>query len=69
MLLFGSQTMINDVCAQHFAYLKDPPQTAKISYALYDILFLSICAIITGCEGRKDFEDLGKARHTMIGQM
>jgi hypothetical protein len=43
--------MTIDVFAQHFADVKDPHQTAKISYPLYDVLFLSICAIITGCEG------------------
>ena len=54
--------MTIDVFAQHFADVKDPRQTAKISYPLYDVLFLSICAIITGCEGWEDIEDFGKAR-------
>jgi hypothetical protein len=51
-----------DVFAQHFADVKTPRQTAKISYQLYDVLFLTICAIITGCEGWEDIEDFGKAR-------
>jgi predicted transposase YbfD/YdcC len=54
--------MTIDVFAQHFADVKDPRQTAKVSYPLYDVLFLSICAIITGCEGWEDIEDFGKAR-------
>jgi hypothetical protein len=41
--------MTIDVFAQHCADVKDPRQTEKISYPLYDALFLSICAIITGC--------------------
>jgi hypothetical protein len=41
--------MTIDVFAQHFADVKDPRQTAKVSYSLYDVLFLSISAIITGC--------------------
>lgn len=54
--------MTIDVFAQYFADVKDPRQTAKLSYPLYDVLFLSICAIITGCEGWEDIEDFGKAR-------
>jgi hypothetical protein len=54
--------MTIDVFAQHFADVKDPRQSAKISYPLYDLLYLSICAIITGCESWEDIEDFGKAR-------
>jgi hypothetical protein len=43
--------MTIDVFTQHFADVKDPRQTAKVSNPLYDVLFLSICAFITGCEG------------------
>ncbi|WP_158770299.1 transposase family protein [Paraglaciecola sp. L1A13] len=42
--------MTIDVFAQHFAYVKDPRQTAKISYPPCDVLFLLICIIFTGCE-------------------
>jgi len=51
ILPFGSPTMTIDVFVQHFADVKDPCQTAKISYPLYDVLFLSICAIFKVCEG------------------
>jgi len=54
--------MIIDVFAQHFADVKDLRQTAKVSYPLYDVFFLSICAIITGCEGWEDIENFGKTR-------
>lgn len=40
--------MTINVFAQHFADAKDPCQTAKVSYPLYDVLFLSIGTIITG---------------------
>jgi len=40
-----------DVFSQHFTDLKDPRQTAKISYSLLDVLFLTLCAIIYGAEG------------------
>jgi hypothetical protein len=53
--------MTIDEFAQHFTDVKDPRQTAKISYPLYDVLFLSICASITGCEGSEDIGDFGKA--------
>jgi hypothetical protein len=35
-----------DVFAQHFADVKDPRQITKSSYPLYDVLCLSIGAII-----------------------
>lgn len=54
--------MTIDVFAEHFADVKDPRQTAKISYPLYDILLLAICSVITGCEGWEDIEDFGKTR-------
>ena len=51
-----------DVFAEHFADVHDPRQSAKVTYPLYDVLFLSICGVITGCEGWEDLEDFGRAR-------
>jgi len=39
----------------------DPRQSAKIAYPLFDILFLTVCAVIGGCEGWEDIEDFGQA--------
>jgi hypothetical protein len=55
-----------DLFPQHFSDVKAPHRTAKISYPLYDVLFLSICAIITGCNSWEDIEDFGKTRLTWL---
>lgn len=47
--------------SQHFSDLKDPRQSAKISYPLFDILFLAICVTIAGCESREGIEGFGEA--------
>ncbi len=51
-----------DVFAEHFSDVTDPRQSAKVTYPLYDVLFLSVCGVITGCEGWEDIEDFGHAR-------
>ena len=51
-----------DVFTQHFSTIEDPRQSAKISYPLFDVLFLTICAVITGCEGWEEIEDFGVSR-------
>lgn len=50
-----------DAFSAHFADLPDPRQTAKISYSLFDVLFLTLCAVIGGAEGWQDIEDFGEA--------
>lgn len=49
-----------DAFSEYFDELKDPRQTAKISYPLFDILFLTIYAVIAGAEGWEDIEDFGE---------
>ncbi|HIF9084016.1 TPA: ISAs1 family transposase [Photobacterium damselae] len=49
-----------DAFSKHFGNLKDPRQSAKISYPLFDVLFLAVCAIIAGAEGWEDIEDFGE---------
>ncbi len=50
-----------DAFAEIFADLQDPRQSAKIAYPLFDIVFLTVCAVIGGCEGWEDIEDFGQA--------
>ncbi|WP_107852611.1 ISAs1 family transposase [Oceanimonas marisflavi] len=50
-----------DAFSEYFAALKDPRQTAKIRYPLFDVLFLTVCAVIAGAEGWEDIEDFGEA--------
>ncbi|QNT07985.1 ISAs1 family transposase [Marinomonas arctica] len=50
-----------DAFSQHFKDIQDPRQTAKITYSLFDVLFLSICSVISGASGWEDIEDFGEA--------
>ncbi len=49
-----------DAFSQYFSTLTDPRQSSKISYPLFDILFLAITSIIAGAEGWEDIEDFGE---------
>ncbi|MEZ9675301.1 transposase family protein, partial [Vibrio breoganii] len=40
--------MMHDAFTKHFISLEDPRQSAKVSYPLFDVLFLTVCAVITG---------------------
>jgi hypothetical protein len=48
---------IDAVFAQFFDDIPDPRQHAKIYYPFYDVLFLTVCAVIGGADG---WEDIGK---------
>ena len=37
--------------SEHFGQLSDPRQSSKVCYPLFDVLFLTLCAVIAGCEG------------------
>ena len=50
---------IDAVFAQFFDNIHDPRQHAKIYYPFYDVLFLTVCAVIGGAEGWEDIEDFG----------
>ena len=47
---------------KHFSAIAEPRQLTKISYPLFDILFLTVAAVITGCEGWEEIEDFGLER-------
>jgi hypothetical protein len=40
--------------------IKDSRQSAKITYPLFDILFLPLCSVISGAVGWKDIEEYAK---------
>lgn len=46
---------------QIFSDLKDPRQATKIEYPFFDVLFLTVCAVIGGAEGWEDIEMFGEA--------
>lgn len=51
---------IDAVFAQFFDDIPDPRQHAKIYYPFYDVLFLTVCAVIGGADGWEDIEDFGE---------
>ncbi|RVU31975.1 ISAs1 family transposase [Rheinheimera riviphila] len=54
--------MQTDSFTLHFSALKDQRQSAKVHYPLFDIIFLTLCAVMTGAEGWEDIEDFGVHR-------
>ena len=42
----------------HFSELEDPRVDRTKRYPLIEIIFLSICATISGCEGWKSIRDI-----------
>lgn len=46
----------------HFSVIEDPRIERCKKHALIDILFLSVCAVLTGAEGWEDIEDFGLAK-------
>lgn len=51
-----------DSFTHYFSNIQEPRQSAKITDSLIDILFLTLCAVIAGCDGWEDIEDFGEAR-------
>lgn len=50
-----------DTFSKYFGDIEDPRQSAKVSYPLFDVLFLTVCATIAGADGWEDIEDFGEA--------
>ena len=44
---------------QHFAALPDPRSHINRTYDLLDVVFLTVCAVLSGAEGWKDIEKFG----------
>ncbi|EKE80851.1 ISAs1 family transposase [Idiomarina xiamenensis] len=53
-----SLTLLTD----HFADIEDPRQASKVTYKLFDVLFLILTAVISGAEGWEEIEDFGHSR-------
>lgn len=44
---------------KHFERIEDHRQATKVTYPLFDVLFLTVVAVIGGSEGWEDIEDFG----------
>lgn len=61
MLPFGcSSVSIGAVFTQFFADIHDQRQSEKIHYAFYDVLFLTVYAVIGVAERWEEIEDFGE---------
>ncbi|RJE76696.1 hypothetical protein BGP78_11960 [Pseudoalteromonas sp. MSK9-3] len=57
-----------NVLTKHFELIEDPRQKIKVIYPLHDVLFLTVAAIIAGCEGWEDIEDFGHCKLEWLRQ-
>ena len=44
--------MSGNTLFEHFSSINDPRQQGKVQRPLFDILDITICAVIGGCQGR-----------------
>lgn len=51
---------VDALFTRFFSEIHDNRQPAKISYPFYDVLFLTVCAVIGGAQGWEDIEDFGE---------
>ncbi|SQD77852.1 conserved protein of unknown function, might belong to Transposase [Moritella yayanosii] len=49
--------MYIDEFSKHFGSIEDPRQEAKVSHPLFDIMFVTLCAIIAGADGWKEIQE------------
>lgn len=47
----------------HFSQIEDQRQSAKVTYPLFDILFVTLCSVIAGAEGWADIRDYAECHH------
>ncbi|KJZ27221.1 ISAs1 family transposase, partial [Pseudoalteromonas fuliginea] len=47
---------------KYFESIDDPHQQGKVVHKLFDIIFLAVSAVVSGCQGREEIEDFGHDR-------
>ena len=47
---------------KYFSSIEDPRQQGKVAHKLFDILFLTVSAVIAGCQGWEEIEDFAHDR-------
>ena len=55
--------MYLEAFSAHFGQIEDQRQTAKVTYPLFDILFVTFCGVIAGAEGCADIRDYAECHH------
>lgn len=54
--------MSDPLFLEYFESIDDPRQQGKVVHKLFDIIFLTVSAVISGCQGWEDIEDFGHDR-------
>ncbi|ELE9456954.1 transposase family protein [Salmonella enterica] len=52
----------------HFSALDDPRKDINIRYDFLDIVFLTVCAVVSGAEGWKDIKQFGDEKIEWLRQ-
>ena len=59
----GSMSFID-----YFGEITDPRKDINVKHNLLDVIFLTITAVISGCEGWKDIYDFGRVKLSWLRQ-
>ncbi|KZN55995.1 ISAs1 family transposase [Pseudoalteromonas luteoviolacea] len=46
-----------NILFEYFSTIDDPRQQGKVKHQLFDILFLTVSAVIAGCQDWEEIED------------
>ena len=52
----------------YFGEISDPRKDINVKHNLLDVIFLTIVAVISGCEGWKDIYDFGRVKLSWLRQ-
>uniref|UniRef100_A0A486XU92 Mobile element protein n=1 Tax=Rheinheimera sp. BAL341 TaxID=1708203 RepID=A0A486XU92_9GAMM len=59
-----------NVFSEHFSSIEDTRhQSAKVNHPLFDVPILTLCAVVTGCQGWTDIEDCGENRLSWLQKL
>lgn len=55
--------MYIDAFTKHFSEVEDSRQSAKVTYPLFDVLFVTLCSVIAGAEEWSDIQEYAEGHH------
>ena len=60
--------MFFEAFTTHFNAIVDHRQSAKVTYPLHDVLFVTLCGVIAGAEGWTDIHFYAESHHDWFKQ-
>jgi len=51
-----------NVLSEHFSSIDNSRQSVKVTFPLFDVFFLTLYAVIAGCQGWEDIKDFSEDR-------